>query len=69
MDHVRDHLHIVLCMSPTGDSLRRALLQYPSLSACCAINWMEPWPSDGLTAVAFSLLQSSVRQLSPPETA
>ena len=49
---VRENLHIVLCMSPVGDALRRRCLQFPSLINCCTIDWYTKWPRDGLRTVA-----------------
>ncbi len=34
-----DLLHVVLCMSPIGESFRTRLRKFPSLVNCCTINW------------------------------
>ena len=49
---VRENLHIILCMSPVGDDLRRRCLQFPSLINCCTIDWFTKWPREGLQTVA-----------------
>ncbi len=48
----RDQLHIVLAMSPIGESFRNRLRKFPSLVNCCTIDWFQPWPEDALEAVA-----------------
>ena len=52
VSRVRDNLHIVLCLSPVGDSLRLRCLQFPSLINCCTIDWFSAWPDDALHTVA-----------------
>lgn len=53
---VRDNLHIVLAMSPVGDSLRVRCRQFPSLIDCTTIDWYMPWPRDALLSVANRFL-------------
>ncbi|KAJ4461063.1 putative Dynein heavy chain 6; axonemal [Paratrimastix pyriformis] len=48
----RARLHVILCMSPIGATLRNRLRQYPSLVNCCALDWFDPWPTDALLQVA-----------------
>ncbi len=52
----RHNTRVVLCMSPIGDILRNSLRQFPSLINCCTISWFDPWPEEGLDAVASSCL-------------
>jgi len=37
---MRDNLHIILCLSPVGESFRKRIRMFPSLINCCAINWV-----------------------------
>jgi dynein heavy chain len=39
----RARLHIVLAMSPIGNSLRERLRANPSLVNCCTIDWFDAW--------------------------
>ncbi len=39
ISRVREKLHIVLCMSPVGDSFRSRCRMFPSLVNCCTIDW------------------------------
>jgi dynein heavy chain, axonemal len=57
VSRVRDNLHIVLCLSPVGDSLRLRCLQFPSLINCCTIDWFSAWPDDALHTVATKALR------------
>ena len=52
----RDNFHIVLTMSPVGDSLRRRLRMFPSLVNCTTIDWFSKWPADALNIVALRVL-------------
>ena len=50
--NIRANLHIVLCMSPAGDSLRIRARKFPSLIDCCTINWFDSWSEAALVSVA-----------------
>jgi dynein heavy chain len=41
---LRDQFHIILCMSPIGDTLRIRCRMFPSLVNCCTLDWFAPWP-------------------------
>ncbi|KAA0150075.1 hypothetical protein FNF29_05515 [Cafeteria roenbergensis] len=56
VSRVRDNLHIILAMSPVGDSLRVRCRNFPSLINCCTIDWYMPWPEDALLSVARQFL-------------
>ncbi|XP_077275021.1 dynein heavy chain at 36C [Temnothorax americanus] len=53
---VREHLHVVVTMSPIGDSFRTRIRKFPALVNCCTIDWLQPWPEDALLAVATQFL-------------
>ncbi|XP_055844482.1 dynein axonemal heavy chain 12 [Episyrphus balteatus] len=52
VNRCRQKLHIILCFSPIGDSLRTRIRLYPSLVNCCTIDWFQIWPEDALQMVA-----------------
>ncbi|XP_055012614.1 dynein axonemal heavy chain 2 [Boleophthalmus pectinirostris] len=52
IERVRNNLHIVLCMSPVGETFRKRILQYPALVNCTTIDWFCDWPTDALLEVA-----------------
>uniref|UniRef100_A0A7S3HTS3 Dynein heavy chain n=1 Tax=Spumella elongata TaxID=89044 RepID=A0A7S3HTS3_9STRA len=49
---VRTNLHLVLCLSPIGESFRTRLRMFPSLVNCCTIDWFTEWPEEALRSVA-----------------
>lgn len=57
LEKVRDNLHIVMCMSPAGDTLRIRCRNFPGLVSNTSINWFFPWPSEALLAVATNYLE------------
>lgn len=54
---VREKLHICLCMSPVGDTLRIRCRQFPSLVNCCTLNLFSRWPEDALLYVSSEFLR------------
>lgn len=54
------NLHVVLCMSPTGDTLRTRCRNFPGLINNAIIDWFLPWPEQALYAVSTSLLAEDV---------
>ncbi|NWH62016.1 DYH10 protein, partial [Geococcyx californianus] len=59
------NLHIVLGMSPVGESLRTWCRNFPGLVNNTGIDWFLPWPRQALYAVAESFIGNSTRI--PPE--
>jgi len=53
----RMNLHIVLAMSPSGETLRVRCRNFPGLVSGCVIDWFFPWPADALQSVAKYFLQ------------
>ncbi|KAG8234154.1 hypothetical protein J437_LFUL014944 [Ladona fulva] len=53
---VRKNLHLVICMSPVGDSFRSRCRMFPSLVNCCSIDWFFEWPQEALLSVAINSL-------------
>ena len=53
----RNNLHIVLAMSPAGDTLRIRCRSFPGMVSNTVIDWYFPWPMEALEAVATYFLQ------------
>uniref|UniRef100_A0ABI7Z6S1 Dynein axonemal heavy chain 10 n=2 Tax=Felis catus TaxID=9685 RepID=A0ABI7Z6S1_FELCA len=51
-----NNLHVVLGMSPVGDTLRTRCRNFPGLVNNTSIDWFMPWPPQALHAVAKSFL-------------
>ncbi|CAJ1990204.1 dynein heavy chain [Leishmania donovani] len=54
----RANLHLVLAFSPIGEAFRSRLRMFPSLIACCTIDWFAEWPSEALLSVAAAQLNA-----------
>jgi hypothetical protein len=59
LDRVRAHLHVVLCMSPTGENLRVRCRKFPALISCSSSDWFHEWPKEALVKVATHFLKQS----------
>ncbi|KAM4730848.1 dynein axonemal heavy chain 7 [Anableps anableps] len=57
LERCRTQLHVVLAMSPVGDTFRDRLRRFPAMINCCTINWFQIWPEDALQAVANRFLE------------
>lgn len=56
INRVKCNLHIVLCMSPGGNTLMRRAQQFPGLVSGTYVDWYMPWPTDALALVAHEML-------------
>jgi dynein heavy chain len=57
ISRVRENLHICLCMSPVGETLRVRCRQFPSLVNCCTLDWFGRWPEEALLYVSTAFLK------------
>jgi dynein heavy chain len=58
VEKIRRNVHLILCMSPVGDTLRIRARKFPGLINGTMINWFHGWPKDALYDVAYSFLKS-----------
>jgi dynein heavy chain len=56
IDRVRANLHVVLAMSPIGETLRNRCRMYPGFVNCTTIDWFHTWPAEALQEVAMKFL-------------
>ena len=56
---LRLHFHIILCMSPVGDTLRIRCRNFPSLVNCCTLDWFDNWPEEALMAVSKQFFENN----------
>jgi dynein heavy chain len=52
----RNNLHVVLAMSPVGETLRTRCRNFPGMVNNTVIDWFEPWPEQALQSVASVFL-------------
>lgn len=52
----RNNLHVVLAMSPVGETLRTRCRNFPGMVNNSVIDWFEPWPEQALFSVATVFL-------------
>jgi len=57
----RDNMHIVLAMSPAGDTLRSRCRSFPGMVNNTTIDWFFPWPQDALLHVADVFLPETFK--------
>lgn len=53
---IREQLHIIVCMSPTGNRFHEIIRDYPSFMNACTVDFFHSWPDDGLQAVSQRFL-------------
>lgn len=58
VNRCKQKLHIVLCFSSIGSSLRNKIRMYPSLVNCCTVVWYETWSDDALQMVASKYMEN-----------
>ena len=51
-----NNLHIVMAMSPVGDTLKNHCRNFPGLVNNSSIDWFTAWPKQALQAVASHFL-------------
>jgi dynein heavy chain len=57
IEKIKKNIHLVLCMSPVGETLRKRTREFPGIINGTMINWFHSWPRDALYEVAFSFLE------------
>ena len=57
VDRCRNNLHVVLGMSPVGDTLRTRCRNFPGMVNNTVIDWFQPWPEDALRSVSQVFLK------------
>jgi dynein heavy chain, axonemal len=55
----RQHLHLVIAMSPAQKLFRVRLRQFPALVSCTSIDWYYAWPNEALKEVGLRHLRDS----------
>jgi dynein heavy chain, axonemal len=53
----RANLHVVLAMSPVGETLQRRCRDFPGFVGNTVIDWFDPWPEVALESVAAAFLK------------
>lgn len=64
---VRQNLHIILAMSPVGNTLRTRLRNFPSFVNCCTVDWVDTWPDEALRSIATKSIKEDMTEQGFPE--
>jgi dynein heavy chain len=56
LDKIKKNLHLALCFSPVGDTLRIRARKFPGMINCTSIDWFHEWPKVALIDVATRFL-------------
>lgn len=54
---IKRKLHIVLTMSPIGDTIRNRIRLFPSIVNCSTVDCFQSWPEEALEAVGKKFMQ------------
>ena len=54
------NLHVVLTVTPSGDSLRFLCHRFPTLVSSCVMDWFFPWPNEALKKVAVTFISDTL---------
>uniref|UniRef100_K3WA67 Dynein heavy chain n=1 Tax=Globisporangium ultimum (strain ATCC 200006 / CBS 805.95 / DAOM BR144) TaxID=431595 RepID=K3WA67_GLOUD len=57
--HVLLNMHVVVCLSPVGETFRARIREFPSLINCTTIDFFNEWPSTALQYVADRFLSQA----------
>lgn len=57
----KSNVHVLLSISPAGDTLREYLRKYPALGHCTTFDWFLPWPEEALHSIAVATLHDESR--------
>lgn len=58
VNKVKENLHMIIAMSPSGDKLRNRCRNFPGLISNTTIDWFFEWPRDALFDVSSNLLSN-----------
>jgi len=56
VNKIRQNLHMIIAMSPSGDKLRNRCRNFPGLISNTTIDWFFEWPKEALDSVSHYLL-------------
>lgn len=59
VEKCRANMHVVLAMSPVGETLRTRCRNFPGLVNNTVIDWYTPWPLQALQSVATAFLEET----------
>ncbi|KAG2392323.1 hypothetical protein C9374_012575 [Naegleria lovaniensis] len=63
IEKVRNHIHVVTCMSPVGKLFKQRIRMYPAFTKYSTFDWYSDWPESALREVANSFLSEMIPSL------
>jgi dynein heavy chain len=53
-----EYVHVVLCFSPIGNTLRARMRQFPCLLGCCSVSWLLDWQQESLKEISAKITEN-----------
>ena len=66
LDVAKKNLHLILAMSPSGETLRVRCRNFPGLVSCTTIDWFFKWPDEALKTVSAFFLKDEAANFPDP---
>jgi dynein heavy chain len=66
---VKKNVHMIIAMSPLGDTFNARLRKFPSFINCCTIDWFSEWPEEALLGVGRGQIEAAELALGDSMTA
>ncbi|CAK86503.1 unnamed protein product (macronuclear) [Paramecium tetraurelia] len=55
----KHNMHIILCMQPIGETIRKRLRSFPAIINSTTIDWFMSWSDEALESTAFGFLKQN----------
>jgi dynein heavy chain len=56
---IKSNIHMIIAMSPLGDTFNARLRKFPSFINCCTIDTFSNWPEEALLGVGRGQIEAA----------